>query len=194
MKALLVDYNGVVNHHGHLAPFTQQLSKIYNLNKEKIIEVFKKNSQLFDKDEISVKDFWINFCVLLKIDYKSEIINLFNQSANLNLEVIEYLQSLKNKVKIYLFSNLNYETANYVKQQIQLQQVFDQMFFSCEEKTRKPETKFFQIILKKINFTPRQSIFIDDNKEFIQVAGSLDIKNIHYKTLAQLKQKLSQLI
>jgi 2-haloacid dehalogenase len=72
-------------------------------------------------------------------------------------------------------------------------QLFDGKVVSGAVKQTKPGEDIYQLLLKKYNIRPEQSLFIDDKKENIQTAEKLGIKGIHFKDPAQLRRELQQL-
>jgi HAD superfamily hydrolase (TIGR01509 family) len=57
----------------------------------------------------------------------------------------------------------------------------------------KPERKIYEITIKKLGFTPEQTIFIDDKQEFIKAAEQVKINTILFKDIEQVKTELAQI-
>jgi len=51
----------------------------------------------------------------------------------------------------------------------------------------------FQLALEKLNVTPSESVFIDDNIRHVEAAAKLDIQAIQFKSAEQLRADLANL-
>ena len=70
---------------------------------------------------------------------------------------------------------------------------FEDAFFSNEIKLSKPSERIFNFVLEKINAKPLDCVFIDDNKENIEVAEQLGFNVILFESLEQIKKELFSL-
>jgi 2-haloacid dehalogenase len=104
------------------------------------------------------------------------------------------LQELKAKgYKLYALTNWNAELFNQTLEDFPFLQLFDGKVVSGAVKQTKPGEDIYQLLLKKYNIRPEQSLFIDDKKENIQTAEKLGIKGIQFKDPEQLKNDLQAL-
>ena len=65
---------------------------------------------------------------------------------------------------------------------------FDVKIVSCEVGIRKPNPKIYKILFKKLNLSPKQTLFIDNQKWNINPAKKLGMKTILFKDNKQLFQ------
>lgn len=98
---------------------------------------------------------------------------------------IEFLLNLRKKHKIFLLSNTNqihYEYYNSIfKKEFDfksLDSIFEKAYYSHQIGYRKPDFKAFEFVLKNSQLEPKETIFIDDNKENIEVANQIGIKTL----------------
>ncbi|MCK9255804.1 MAG: HAD-IA family hydrolase, partial [Bacteroidales bacterium] len=98
---------------------------------------------------------------------------------------IEFLLNLRKKHKIFLLSNTNqihYEYYNSIfKKEFgfkSLDSIFEKAYYSHQIGYRKPDFKAFEFVLKNSQLEPKETIFIDDNKENIEVANQIGIKTL----------------
>jgi len=103
-------------------------------------------------------------------------------------ENILILENLKTKYRTFLMSNTNELHYNYYTEILQkefgyknLDQLFEKAYYSHTSKMRKPEMRFFELILKQNNLDPKKTLFVDDFIENIEAANSLGIKTLHLK-------------
>ncbi len=107
-------------------------------------------------------------------------------------ETVTLLEKLKkiNTHKLYALTNWSEEAFPVALQRYEFLKHFEGIVVSGEEKTRKPFSKIYEIILERYEIKPEKSVFIDDNMENIEGAKKLGINGIHFKTTKQLKVDL----
>ncbi len=107
---------------------------------------------------------------------------------NYPAENILILENLKPRYRTFLMSNTNelhylhYNNILHDKYGYQnLDQLFEKTYYSHTSKMRKPESRFFKLILSENNLEPEKTLFIDDFIENIEAADLLGIKTLHLK-------------
>ncbi|CAH6419761.1 Hypothetical protein HVR_LOCUS839 [uncultured virus] len=131
---------------------------------------------------------------------KLEFLAAFNSildGPGFMVDRLEYLQSLKDKypeLRIYLLSNSNEIHIERLMTQAKIQGVthlfgneyhnglFNNRFFSCRLKTRKPGLEVYKRACDWALVDPRDVLFIDDNVLNIKAAKRLGINTIELKT------------
>src|SRR3989338_5616367 len=63
---------------------------------------------------------------------------------------------------------------------------FDEVIVSCDVGIRKPNQKIYQLAVKKLNFSPKEILFIDNQKWNILPAKKLGMNTILFKSNKQL--------
>ena len=110
-------------------------------------------------------------------------------------EMIEYYKSLKQKgYQIYLCSNIEEETYNYVKNELGIVKEASGGVFSCFEHISKPNVEIYNNLIQKYNLKLEESIFIDDTEKNIVSADNIGLNGILFKNINQLKKELEELI
>lgn len=105
---------------------------------------------------------------------------------------VEILRNIKNsgRYKVLALTNWSAETFPVAKSKYDFLGWFDGIVMSGEEKTRKPFSKFYQIMIDRYNLTPETCVFIDDNLRNIEGGRQLGIHVIHFIDPPQLKESL----
>ena len=87
-------------------------------------------------------------------------------------ESVEIFRQLKDsgKYKIYALTNWSAETFPVALELYDFLHWFDGRVVSGEEKMRKPFAEFYELILKRFNLDPSQTVFIDDSLRNIKGA------------------------
>lgn len=94
------------------------------------------------------------------------------------------------RYKMYALTNWSAELFPYALELYEFLHWFDGRVVSGEEKMRKPEPKFYQVLLDRFNVLPQETLFIDDNLRNIKAAEALGINSIHFRSPQQLKEEL----
>ncbi len=104
------------------------------------------------------------------------------------MERIVWLNEIKKKYNIYLFSNTNqihYDAfIETVKQQTGItdfNQYFIKAYYSHELGSRKPDTASFQKIMEEQKLNPAETLFIDDTLNNVEAAAEIGLQTLHLK-------------
>ena len=103
-------------------------------------------------------------------------------------ERIEALEKVKKHYKIFLMSNSNEIHYDLYVRDLQLRfgynefdELFNKAYFSFGIHLRKPDPRFFELILDHEHLLPEETLFIDDTAENIAVAKALGIHTYHIR-------------
>lgn len=111
-------------------------------------------------------------------------------SAQINQSLVEFVRDLKKHgYRIGLLSNASSELRNKLDTE-NLTKLFDDITISSEAGVAKPDEKIFQIALKNLGASPSQTIFIDDNPQYIATAIHLGILGIQFTDTVSLLESL----
>ena len=107
--------------------------------------------------------------------------------------VLEVARQLKqNSWPLHLLSDQLHFRTRFIKEHNDLS-FFDNLFFSSETGFIKPEKEAYLNVLNKINRTPDQCVFIDNNQDNVVGAEKVGIKSILFKNEGQLQSELEKL-
>jgi len=115
--------------------------------------------------------------------------NMFSGPINENVELFKKLKASGN-YKIYALTNWSAEKWDLGLELFPFFNDFDGVVVSGQEKSRKPFSKIYKIILNRYNIIPQKALFIDDNLENIIAANAIKLHGIHYKNHQQLIESL----
>ena len=110
-------------------------------------------------------------------------------------DTVEIFKELKQseKYKMYALTNWSAELFPYALEMYEFLHWFDGRVVSGEEKMRKPEPEFYQVLLKRFDVVPEEALFIDDNFRNIEAAEKIGIKTVHFTSPQQLQEDLREL-
>lgn len=102
--------------------------------------------------------------------------NNYNNYASINYDVINLIKKLKdNNYKIYLLSNINPYTHEFILNNSDLFNIVDGYILSYEVHKVKPYQSIYKELLDKYNLISGESLFIDDNEKNVLTANNLGI-------------------
>ncbi|MEM1326325.1 MAG: HAD family phosphatase [Bacteroidota bacterium] len=97
------------------------------------------------------------------------------------------------KYRLYALTNWSAETFPVALERYDFLQWFEDILVSGEEKMRKPQPEFYQLMLDRFKVNPATTIFIDDNLRNAEAARAMGIYTIHFQSPAQLKKELTEI-
>lgn len=128
------------------------------ITREEAIEIVKDRTN--HVNDIIIEKFWNNY----------------NNYASINCDVINLIKKLKdNNYSIYLLSNINAYTHQFILNTSNLFDIVDGYVLSYQVHKVKPYKAIYEELLNKYNLIPEESLFIDDNQKNILTANELGI-------------------
>lgn len=178
---LNLDYNRTVNAFKTLGK--ENFERLYTQSKQ------DKIFDLFETGSISATEFRKYMKAFLDDTIPESVIDNAWNAMLLDLpeQRIELLLKLKERYKIFLFSNTNEIHLDAFRKIIfdaygnshLLETIFHQTYYSHILGLRKPTVEAFQKILDNHQLIPEQTLFIDDSIQHIEGAQKLGIQTHH---------------
>ena len=140
-----------------------------------------------------------DFLVNKHPEYEDWIRIYYDRWEDMLLGQIDETVALLEKIKkqgshqLYALTNWSAEAFPVALQRFDFLQHFEGIVVSGEEKTRKPFSKIYEIILDRYQLKAPSCVFIDDNLENVRGAETVGIKAIHFKNSQQLTAELNLL-
>ena len=148
------------------------------ITKENAIKIVQDRTNHTNDD--LVEKFWNNY-----IDY-----------ASINNNVLNLIRDLKKKdYKIYLLSNINSYTYEFVKKS-NLFDIVDGYVLSYQEHQIKPYISIYNTLITKYKLNTNECLFIDDNEKNIETANKLGMisKKVEPDNYDSIKNAINELI
>jgi len=148
---------------------------------------------LFDLGEISPDQFFqsIKEYLSLSLDFE-DFVPIWNEIFTEDLEVSKTILALKGRWRLGLLSNTDILHFNYIVSKFPILSAFDKWILSYEVGFKKPDVRIFQKALEWASVKPEKVLFIDDIERYVEVAESLGMQGIHFRSAAQMKEELSE--
>lgn len=110
-----------------------------------------------------------------------------------NLRLLKFVKTLRPRFSTALLSNMGPTSVRQIKREIQLEDYFDKVYFSCEAGQGKLEKEVVQQVLSEFKVTADQVVFVDDFAGNIEKGKSIGFNCIHYSSFEDFKQQLKHL-
>ena len=195
IKAIVFDLGGVYFKAG-TAIAVKRIYGLVNADREKVDEIFqappRKEGWLYGKGKLSEEEFWRRAIEKLGMDPKlvPELKEIWHSSYEPIEGMRELVRELRKKYRVIAFSGNVRERFEYLDRKYGLRGDFDDFVLSFEVGFHKDEREFYEALLGRIGCEPEECVFIDDKREFLEIAGSFGIKTILFGGLEQLKTDL----
>jgi glucose-1-phosphatase len=189
IKAVIFDVGGVLLRTEDRGP-REQMAKRLGLTYEDLsTQVFDSElaakSTIGEVDEIEV---WNH--VQDKFGLTQEEMDNFRQNFwagdRLDLDLIDFIRSLRNDYRIGLLSNAWTGTRAALTDRFSFLDAFDVSIFSAEVGLKKPEPEIYRMILEQLEVEPSEAVFVDDFTENIIAARQLGMHAVHFKSREQV--------
>jgi putative hydrolase of the HAD superfamily len=131
---------------------------------------------------------------LLSGDAPEVIAEDFNSRVKINLDLVNYITTLRKKYKLILLSNALGSWLRKILKKFDLESKFDIIVISSEVNALKPQADIFNLALDKAGVKANEAVFTDDNIVNIKGADAVGINTIHYTEFNKFKTDLSSLL
>ncbi len=190
IKYIVYDYGGVISKKQN-KELVNKMCKILNIPAQQFFSFYTKERKDYDSALIDAKTYWTKTIKLMdgQIELKDidKLIEFDIKSwLDINKETIEYIKSIKDKIKLALLSNMTFDALEEIKNLYWIH-YFDTKIFSCEEKVCKPDYKIYNICIKKVKVEPQHILFIDDSKVNLNAAQKMGINILKFTDCENMK-------
>ena len=175
----------------------RQLSDFTKLSEEEIIAAFPEEvHHQYERGEISDSEFFKAVKHSLPISNnltEKQFWEAWSLLVGEETEVVKIMNNLTIKYPVWLLSNTN---PFHILEEERFK-LFDKIkggIYSFEVGSRKPEEDIYIKALEIAGVTAENSLFIDDLIENVEMARSLNIKSIHFKTIGDLNKQLGKFL
>ena len=190
IKYIVYDYGGVISKKQN-KELVNKMCKILNIPAQQFFSLYTKERKDYDSALIDAKTYWTKTIKLMdgQIELKDidKLIEFDTKSwLDINKETIEYIKSIKDKIKLALLSNMTFEVLEEIKNLYWIH-YFEAKIFSCEEKVSKPDDKIYNICIKKAKVEPQHILFIDDSIVNLHAAQKMGMNILKFTDCENMK-------
>lgn len=146
--------------------------------------------------EIPADEHWAN--VLRSLDLGAGRLRDFQKrfwgGDYLDVELIDYIRSLRRTYKTGLLSNAFPDLRPMAVEKWKFADAFDEMIISAEVGLMKPDARIYHLAVKKLGVEPPEAVFLDDFLHNVEGARAVNMHAVHFKNPAQAKNALEKIL
>ncbi len=194
IRAVIFDMGGVLVRTEDKAPRTR-LAERYGLTYAEIDDLVfnSETSGRATVGEISAREHWKFVCSSLNYppERYQELFAEFYAGDALDLELVNYIRSLRPRYKTAMLSNAHDDLRAYLIEHWGIEDAFDEIFVSAELGLRKPDARIYQAALKSLQVKPEEALFVDDVLENVEAARSLGMQAVQFHSSQQVRAEIN---
>ena len=197
IKAIVFDFGGVMVT-DTFSILVKELADSFGVSQEKIKEGFKNKAiREFGKGNIPESEFWRRFSNFLNRplpkNHKALLIKYYEKYSKMDermKELVLYLKSQEYKTAVLSNTIPPHMNFNLKKKRFE---IFDIKILSPEVHYLKPEREIFEEALKRLKVFPREAVYIDNKKEYVEAAKELGINALIFTNYEKLLRDLRKM-
>lgn len=151
-------------------------------------------SQRAQRGDITEGTFWCEIERDLNLDRVGmtidEFRNEFFAEDALDEELMVLIRSVRPALKTGLISNAWTGLREALHTYFLIEDAFDTLVISAEEKIMKPDARIYHLALERLGVQPSEAIFLDDFKVNIDAANALGMIGIHFRSSEQAQRDI----
>lgn len=197
IKAVIFDMGGVLLRTVDTAP-REAIAKRFGTSRNELERYVFRGPTSVQSEIGEVSDIFHWQTVLQHYGHSEEnpleIYTEYFSGDAIDLELMDFAESLKSEYKIGLLSNAWVDTRNKLGTMFCFIESFDKAIFSAEVKVRKPDEEIYRIMLNKLNAEPKETIFIDDFPENIEGARRVGLNTIQFQNTQETIRNVNTML
>ncbi len=198
IKAIIFDFGGVLMRTDDPEPREQMAKQLGLCTRELEAIVFESEDSLkAEVGAITSEERWKRVTSRLGLNAPDAWQNFPNQffaGEVLDTELVEYVRHLHSTHKTALLSNASDSLDEYVRNTLELGDVFDTIIISALVGLSKPDPAIYWLALDNLQVAPHQAIFVDDRRDNVEAAASVGIHAIKFSTREALIAEIDHLL
>lgn len=186
-----MEYKGIVfDFFGVICPDTHKEWMKENGFDANTVELIEESCAQADTGELSIEDHYkaVGSVVNRSPEAVESEINSF---IEINDAVIELVQKLKKTYTVVLCSNAPTGYVESILKEHGLEDIFEQTFISSQLGCKKPEHAIYEKVIRTLDLSPQELLFIDDNIENIRAAQAINVDTLLFQSPEQIEKKIS---
>ncbi len=194
IKAIVFDYGGVLVNDPD-EKIIRDISDKFGMTYEESLEIIQVLVEPYQRGEISNEEFWEKFSEMAEKELPKNYESLWVDKMEIKIDyrIVDLVKKLKNKG--FVVALLSNTISPHAQQNIKngCYDLFDPVVLSFEVGTREPEEKIFQIMLNKLNLPAEKCVYIDDNKDYSDIATKIGMYGIKFDSYEKLIEDLQRI-
>ncbi|WP_322792975.1 HAD family hydrolase [Bellilinea sp.] len=197
IRAVIFDMGGVLLRTEDTAP-REKLAQQLGISRQALEEAvfLSPSSKLAEVGEISESEHWQRVLDQFGVAEQERLAfrEAFWSGDRVDHTLVNWLRSLRPAYKTGLLSNAWDEARTSIQARFNFLDVFDVSLFSAEVGLRKPDERFYRLILDRLQVEPQEAVFVDDFPANIEAARQLGMQAVHFRSPQQALNDVRSLL
>ena len=197
IRAFIFDLGGVINRTVDRGP-REKLAEQAGLSYEELSTLVfdTKTAIQATLGEVTTNEHWESVRSLLNLPAVeiAEVSHYFWGGDQIDLELVEFIRSLRPHYKTGLLSNAWDDLRYFLENEWKIADAFDEIMISAEVGVAKPDPRIYQITLDRLGVEPQDAIFVDDFPANVEAASRVGMHAIRFHSTSQTLQDLRALL
>jgi len=193
---LYSDVGGVLGTNGWDTHLREKIAAHFKVERDEIEGRHHLMFDSYERGHMSFEDYlrYVFFGAPRRFTLEDLVAYSYNESIAWP-ENMKFFKQVKqeNKLKMAIVSNEGRGLTEHRVRKFQLRELADFMIFSHCVGYRKPDREIWGLALNLAQATPRESIYIDDRKMFVDIAAEMGFTAVHYTSLDDTGERLRQI-
>lgn len=193
IKAVVFDLGGVLEYDSR-QQVDSHVARSFGMGLRKLQEHLPAFIARLQTGKINERQMWCEFAKTvgkpLPHDWKTLLREPHGKHFHILEETLEIVKRLKQAgYKLGLLSN----TQEAHKRKEHLKKTFpyfDFVFLSHKHGLRKPESKAYQFVLRKLGVKAGEAVFVDNVREYVSAANKIGMKGVLFQNASKLSERL----
>jgi len=195
--AVIFDLGGVIVRTENPQP-RRKLAEDLGMTDQALSELVfsSENARLATLGKVTTQTHWEAVRAALKLDevqYRRVPIEFWGGDS-LDLELVNYLRSLRPRYKTGLLSNAWDDLRGVLTQEWKIADAFDEMIISAEVGLAKPDRRIYRLAAEKLGVAPGEAVFVDDFIDNVQGALQAGMQAVHFRGPEQALGELAAIL
>lgn len=195
IRSVILDFGGVIVH-PQKKNFVDNINKILNRSPSDFMDVYRGNRTNYDNGRNTGVEYWSN--ILRHIGYpinkhkiEALIVEDIKSWTEINPELIQFISDVRKRVhNLSIISNMPEDILDYIRNNFQWLDYFDEHIWSCEVGVVKPNPGIYEHCLDKIGIPAHECLFVDDSIANVEAAKRCGLNAIHFRSFSQFADEL----
>jgi putative hydrolase of the HAD superfamily len=195
-QVLYSDVGGVLGTNGWDTHLRQKITAHFQLQLDQIESRHHLMFDSYERGYMSFEDYLRSVFFNVPRAFTLEQLRDYTYNESVawpaNIQFFKRAKEL-NRLKIGLISNEGRGLTEHRVRKFHLRELADFMIFSHCVGYRKPDREIWRLALDLAQVTPRESVYLDDRKIFVDIAADMGFTAVHYVSLEDLSRRLQEL-
>ena len=194
IKSIVFDLGGVIfTSDGVSYEGREKFAEDFSLDKESLHKFWFERKEKMITGRLSEDDYLKELISANKLEIPLEEFKKNLRSRNiLDKKMIEVLRLLKKKYKLFALTNDVKEWIDYRIKEFNLEKYFELIVSSSDVGYGKPDIRIYRELIKIINISPKDILFVDNREENLKPAEGLGMKTYHFRDSSEFIKWLEE--